>query len=68
MTAGESKESQEWQKKENWVGSIVAAEEYENPKDYRRWKRTTSSHRREKIEIIPLLNLLNWALHEGVKY
>ena len=38
MTAGESKESQGLQKKENWVSSIVAAEEYENPKDHRREK------------------------------
>jgi len=38
VTAGESKESQGLQKKESWVSSIVAAEEYENPKDHRREK------------------------------
>ena len=38
MTAGASKESQGLQKRENWDSSIVAAEEYENPKDHRREK------------------------------
>ena len=36
MTAGESKESQGLQKRENWDSSILTAEEYENPMDHRR--------------------------------
>ena len=36
MTAGESKETQGLQKRENWDSSILTAGESNNPKDHRR--------------------------------